>query len=89
MMRGEPSGDNERVEEGRDEHQRTGLDAEIEGEERERDVAPGQSDPRQSAGEAETMQKAIGEGDQPGPAGGQAGLALVHAGELVGQKDDA
>ena len=50
----------------RDEHQLPDLDTEIEEQQRERDLAGGQPDLGQRAGEAQSMEQAEGEGDQPG-----------------------
>ena len=70
------------------EDQLSGLHADIEREQRKRNVSLGQADFSQRTGEAKSMQQAKRERDQPGPLRGQARLSPVGSNDLAGQQEN-
>src|SRR6516165_5697778 len=72
-----------------DEYELTDFHADIETEQRERNIALGQADVDQRAGEAKAVQQAEGKGDDPWPPRGQAWLAAPQSYDLASEQDDA
>jgi hypothetical protein len=69
-------------EHGADEGELAQLDADVEGEERQRDLRRGQADFGQGSGKAQAVQQTETGGDRPGGPLRQRSLAFVRAGEL-------
>src|SRR5262245_16936991 len=82
-------GDGQHGEDGADEYQLTDLHADIEAEQRERNVALRQADVDQRAGEAEAVQQAESKGDDPWPPRSHAWLAAPPPNDLTSKQDDA
>src|SRR5262245_46339315 len=81
-------GDGDRAENGGDESEPPELGADVEREQRERNVAGRQPDLGQRAREAEPVQQAETERDDPGPALRQAALAAPNPHDLAREEQD-
>lgn len=71
-----------------DEQQLAHFDPQIKGQERGWNIAFGQADFAQRAGESKAVDQAKAKGDQPWPLLGQPVAAVPGQSKLIGQKDD-